>query len=373
MIKKILLSLLGLLVLTVFVGTLWFLYERSQTPPEVFETRAPFTASIVKKAVATGSLVPRREIDIKPQVSGILDEIYVEPGGKVGKGDLIAKITIVPDIGTLAAAESRLDRARIRLEDAQIEHRRNRQLAADGLISEVTLRTFELKLAEASQEVDAAEDSLAVIREGARRQAAAATNTLVRATAAGMVLEVPVEPGDSVIEANTFNDGTTLATVADMDEMVFEGKVDESEVGKLREGMALELTVGAIEDERFPAVLEYIAPKGVEENGAIQFEIRAALGGRDGSFLRANYSANADIVLARRDDVLAVEESWLQFDDGGQPYVEVEVAPQSFERRPVQTGLSDGITIEVLDGLAEADRIKDPNSAAANGGAGGGG
>jgi HlyD family secretion protein len=364
MMRKIVLALVGLVMLGLFAGTLVFLWKRSQTPPVVWETREPFTATIVKKAVATGSVVPRREIAIKPQVSGIVDELYVEPGAKVAQGDLIARITIIPDIGSLAAAESRLERARIQLENAEIEHRRNRRLADDGLIAEATFRTFELALAEARQEVEAADDSLAVIRKGARKQAATATNTLVRATAAGMVLEVPVERGDSVIEANTFNDGTTIASVADMDEMVFEGKVDESEVGKLREGMALELTVGAIEDRRFDATLEHIAPKGVEENGAIQFEIRAALGEHDDSFLRANYSANADIVLARRDEVLAVQESWLQFDDG-QAYVEVESAPQQFERRDVATGLSDGITIEVLDGLGTGDKVKDPNSAGA--------
>ena len=232
----------------------------------------------------------------------------------------------------------------------------------DGLISASDFQNYDLALKNAKEELSAAEDNLALIREGARKKAGRTTNTLVRATVPGMVLEVPVEEGDSVIEANTFNDGTTVATVADMDEMIFEGKVDESEVGKLREGMDLELTIGAIEEERFNANLEYIAPKGVEENGAIQFEIRAALELRPDVFVRANYSANADIVLDRREDVLSIQESWLQF-DGDQPYVEVETAPQTFERRDVETGLSDGITIEILSGLTQEDKVKDPNSA----------
>ncbi len=203
-----------------------------------------------------------------------------------------------------------------------------------------------------------------LIREGPRKKSVYTTNTLVKATASGMVLEVPVEEGDSVIEANTFNDGTTIATIANMDEMIFEGRVDESEVGKLREGMELLLTVGALETENFRADLEYIAPKGVEEDGAIQFEIRAAMELKDDVFVRANYSANADIVLDRRDDVLAIQESWLQFDDDG-AFVEVETGDQEFEIRRIDTGLSDGIQIEIVSGLSESDRIKDPNSGTA--------
>lgn len=366
MMKRIFLSLVGLALVVAFAGTLYFLWKKSEKPPAVYATNPPFKATIIKKAVASGSVLPRREIAIKPQVSGIVQELYVEPGRQVKRGDLLAKVAIVPNLASLSAADARLAKAKIALENAETEHRRNRQLLADGLIAQATYDTYDVALRQAREEVAAAEDNLAVVREGVRKEAAATSNTLVRATASGMVLEVPVEEGDSVIEANTFNDGTTVATVADMDEMVFKGKVDESEVGKLREGMDLLLTIGAIEGERFDAVLEYIAPKGVEEEGAIQFEIRAAmkLGGAGDNFIRANYSANADVVLARRDDVLAVQESWLQFDNGT-PYVEVETAPQQFERRDLETGLSDGITIEVVSGLAETDAVKDPASAGA--------
>ena len=364
--RKILLSLLGLVLLAVFAGTLWFLYKKSEKPPVVYATHSPSRATIIKKAVATGSVLPRREIAIKPQVSGIVQELHVEPGDQVKKGDLIAKVAIIPNLAGLSGAESRVAKAKIALENAEIEHRRNQELFAQELISRATFDTFDVALKQAREEVNAAEDNLAVVREGAQKATAASSNTLVRATASGMVLEVPVEVGDSVIEANTFNAGTTIASVADMDEMIFKGKVDESEVGKLREGMDLLLTIGAIEGERYDATLEYIAPKGVEENGAIQFEIRAALKKKDGNFIRANYSANADIVLARRDDVLAVQESWLQFDDGT-PYVEVETAPQKYERRKIETGLSDGITIEVVSGLTADDKVKDPGSAPVGG------
>ncbi|MFQ5349822.1 MAG: efflux RND transporter periplasmic adaptor subunit [Thermoanaerobaculia bacterium] len=364
MLKKILLILLAVVLVAGFAGTFWFLWAKSQEEPVVWATEMPFTTEIVKKTVATGAVVPRKEIDIKPQVSGIVREIYVEPGEIVADGDLIAKVGIVPDMISLSNAENRVNQAEINLENAETEYKRNRQLFEEGVTSEAAYKIYDLDLKRAREELAASEDSLAVIREGARKKAKYTTNTLVRATAAGMVLDVPVEEGDSVIEANTFNDGTTIATVADMDEMIFEGKVDESEVGKLREGMELLLTVGAVETETFTAALEYIAPKGVEEEGAIQFEIRAAVNLKDGVFVRANYSANADIVLDRRDETLAIQESWLQFDDQG-AYVELETGDQQFERRTVETGLSDGINIEVVSGLSEGDRVKDPNSASA--------
>ncbi len=361
MLKKVLFSLLGIALLASFAGTLYFLWAKSQEEPVVYETNRPFVASIVKKTVATGSVVPRKEVAIKPQVSGIIDRIYVEPGDIVKRGDLIAKVTIIPNMVSLSGAENRLSRSRISLENAETEYQRNRQLFQEGVVSEATYRVWEIELKNAKQEVLAAEDNLAVIREGARKKSAYAGNTLVRATASGMVLEAEVEEGDSVIEANTFNDGTTIATVADMTEMIFEGNVDESEVGKLREGMELLLTVGAVEKEQFRASLEYIAPKGVEEEGAIQFQIRAAMDLKENIFVRANYSANADIVLDKRDDVLAIQESWLQFDDEG-TFVEVETGDQEFELRRVETGLSDGLVIEILTGLTEEDRVKHPGS-----------
>lgn len=365
MIKKLLLALLALSMLAAFGGTLYFLYSKSQEEPMVWSTNTPFTADITRKTVATGSVVPRREVDIKPQVSGIIRDLLVEPGQIVSEGDMIARVTIVPDMISLSNAENRLNRATIDLGNAEREQKRNRQLFDQGVISEAAFTVYVTDLERAREELQASEDNLALIREGSRKKTKFTTNTLVKATASGMVLEVPVERGDSVIEANTFNDGTTIATVADMDEMIFEGQVDESEVGKLREGMELLLTVGAIESERFKADLEYLSPKGVEKEGAIQFEIRAAIELKDEIFVRANYSANADIVLDRRKNVLAIQESWLQFGDDGKPFVEVEVAEQQYEKREIETGLSDGITIEILSGLSETDLIKDPNSAAA--------
>ena len=355
--KKILGIVIGVVVLTLFGGTVYFLWAKSQKPETVFQTESPKKATIIKKAVATGAVVPRQEVEIKPRVSGIVEEIYVEPGRPVKNGDLIVRIRVVPDMVNLAGAQDRVARAEIALDNAEKEYERNKSLNAQGLISAATFQPFDAAWKNAQAEVAAARENMDLIEKGISRSAGSVTNTLVRSTINGMVLEVPVEVGHSVIETNNFNAGTTLATVADMDDMIFKGKVDESEVGKLKTGMALVLTIGAIQEQQLNARLEHIAPKGVEQEGAIQFEIRAALVKQSDVVVRANYSANADIVLDRRDSVLAINESLLQF-EGDKKFVEVETAPQKFEKREVTTGLSDGIQIEVVSGLTESDKIK---------------
>lgn len=369
--KKVLGILLAIAFAALVVGTGVFLWKKSQKKPVVYATAAPTRTDIVHKTVATGSVVPRKEILVKPQVSGIVEELHVEAGEQVERGELIAKVRVIPNMVQLSSGESRVNRAKIALSDARRELERRQRLFADGTIAEAELQSAEIAAQQAEEELAAAEDNLEIVRKGTSGRVASASTTLVRATISGTVLEVPVEVGSSVIEANNFNDGTTIASIADLGDMIFEGKVDESEVGKLREGMALELTIGAVPDRKLAATLEHIAPKGIEEEGAIQFEIRAALAPQSDVFIRANYSANADIVLDRRDGVLAIDEGLLQF-DGEQPYVEVETAPQVFERRDIVTGLSDGLQIEVVSGLSEEDRVKNPNPDLAAGAAGNG-
>ena len=355
--KRVLTVLLVLIALGVFGGTIWYLWQKAHKPPVVFRTDSAVVTDIVKKTVATGSVIPRKEVAVKPQVSGIVEAIAVEPGQIVRRGDLLARIRVVPDTAALAAAESRVTQARLKAADTARDVEQQQRLHADGLVAERDLRQALLAHNTAREELAAAEDYLEVIRRGVAARSGDASNTLVKATIDGMVLEVPIKEGTSVIESNTFNDGTTIASLADMDELIFEGKVDESEVGKIRPGMDILLTIGALEPARFRAVLEYIAPKGVEENGAIQFKIRAALRESGDALIRANYSANADIVLDRREQVLALKESLLQF-DGEKAFVEVETAPQRFERREIRTGLSDGILIEIVEGLTKDDRVK---------------
>lgn len=354
--KLILFGAVGLTAL-VFIGTAVFLYAKSLESPVVYRTEQPFVTDIVKKTVATGKITPRREIAIKSQVSGVVETIFVQPGQRVDKGDLLAKIEIIPDMERLNSAELQLETARINLKNAERELERVRKLFAQKLVSETELNKYELDYALQKETASSAIDNVALIREGASKKTGMISNQ-VKATADGTVLDVPVKEGTFVIETNTFNEGTTIASIADMTDMIFEGRVDESEVGKLREGMELVLNIGAVE-EPFNAQLEYISPKGVDDQGTIKFEIRAALKLGEGHGLRAGYSANADIVLDRRKAVRAINERNLIF-DGGKTWVEVEVAMQQFERREVRTGLSDGINIEILNGLDENEHIKVP-------------
>lgn len=356
--KRVIPLLLVVLVIGgVFVGTLWFLYQKSQAKPVVFETTSPEITDIIKKTVATGALVPREEVEIKPRVSGILHKIHVEPGQKIARGDLIAEVTIIPNMADLNRAESQVRSARIAFDNARRELDRHKSLFQQQVISEAELAKFKVDHELKKQELDAAISNVQIVKEGATRKTGKQANTQVRSTVEGMVLDVPVREGASVIESNSFNPGTTIAAIADMGDMIFQGQVDESEVGKLHEGLALAIKVGALEDQALEGTLEYIAPKGVESEGVIQFEVKAAIKPKEGVFIRAGYSANADIVLDRKDQVLAINEALLQFEEG-KAYVEVETGPQTFERRDVEVGLSDGINIEIKSGIDKDAKIK---------------
>ena len=347
-------------VVGIFIFTIYFLYNKSQAKPVVYETATPIVTNIIKKTVATGSVIPRKEIEIKPKVSGIIEEIYVEEGKIIHNGDRIAKVRIIPDMINLNNAESRVNRAKISLENAQQNFNRQKDLYDKNVVPKTDFETYELQYKNAQEELLAAENNLELIQRGQTKKSGESTNTIITSTIDGMILDIPVEIGNSVIESNTFNAGTTVANVADMGEMIFEGKVDESEVGKIRTGMDLILTIGAINDISFHAILENISPKGVEENGAIQFEIKAAIDLIDTVFVRAGYSANADIVLDRRDSVLSISEGLLKFENDS-AYVEIETTPQTFEKRFIKTGLSDGINIEILSGITKDDKIKKQN------------
>jgi HlyD family secretion protein len=359
MIRKIFRYFFWTLLVGIFVWTIVFLYKKSEQPPVVYQTMTPFDTVIVKKTVATGSVIPRKEVNMKSQVSGIIEKLFVIAGQEIRQGDVIAKVKIIPDMLNLANAENRLNQAKISYDNAKQEYERSESLFKQNVIAKADFQPYELKLKSTQEEMAAAENNLQLIREGVTRSAGSATNTLIRSTISGMVLDVPMKEGSSVIESNTFNEGTTIASVANMGEMIFEGKVDESEVGKIREGMDLVLTIGAIDKESFAATLEYIAPKGITENGAIQFLIRAALSKSKGTFLRAGYSANADIILAKKEKAFSIPESVLLFDKE-RTYVEVETGKDTYEKRYIKTGLSDGINIEVLEGLKPTDRIKIP-------------
>ncbi len=355
--KKVV-KIIGLtLLLAVFIGTLVFLYKKSQPKIEIFEIQNVQVRDIIKKTVATGSVIPRKEIEIKPQVSGIVEKIFIVAGQKIKNGDVIARVKIIPDMVNLNNAESRVNRAKLTLEDARIDFDRQTTLFGKQVTSKEEFQKAKLTFNSAKEEAEAAENNLELIRKGVTKNSATTTNTLIRSTIEGMVLDVPVKEGFSVIQANTFNAGTTIGIIADMNDMIFQGKVDETEVGKIKEGMNIELTIGAIATEKFNAVLKYIAPKGLIDNGAIQFDIKADVKLNENQFIRSGYSANANIVLEKRDSVLSIPEGLLKFEKDT-AYVEIETTPQKFEKRLVKTGISDGINMEIISGLSKSDRLK---------------
>ncbi len=339
------------------IYTVDFLYKKEQTAEAFYRTQTASNGDIVLKTVASGSIQPRHEILIKPQVSGIVRVVHIEAGDIVKSGDVLAEVMIVPNMSALSSAENRLSRAQITLDDANRTYERNSALFEQGVLSEMDLQRDEISLKQAKEELLSAEDNMRIVKEGVTARGESASNTLVRSTIDGMVLDVPIKKGNSVIEANNFNDGTTIASVADMQDLIFVGKIDESEVEKLHKGMDIQLTIGAIEDEFYPASLEHISPKGVEESGAIQFEIKAAVLLEEGQFLRAGYSANAEVVLDKRTSVLTVSEMLVQY-QGSHPYVEVETAPNTYEKRDVELGLSDGLSVEIISGITVEERIK---------------
>lgn len=357
--KKVVTIIVLLVIVALFGGSLYYLYQKNQESPEVFKTETPTTQTIVKKTMATGTLVPREEVDIKPNISGVVDRLFVKAGDNVEVGDMIAQLKVVPNITNLNSAKNQVRQSKINLENEKKVFSRQKELYEKGVISENDFDLAKNSYDNSLQTVKAAEENLEIISTGTTQDAGNAATTEIKARISGMVLDVPVEVGNQVIEANNFNEGTTIATIAKTDDMIFQGKVDESEVGKIKEGLPLEITVGAIEDETFNAILDYISPKGTEENGAVQFDIEGSLKETKGIFIRAGLSANASIILERSTDVLAISESLVQFEkETKEPFVEIEVGDQQFEKKMVELGLSDGINVEVISGVEESDKIK---------------
>ncbi len=357
--KKTVTIIILLIIVVVFGGSLYYLYQKNQENPVIYETEQATTETIIKKAVATGSIVPKEEVLIKPNISGIIEEIYIEAGDQIKSGDLIAKIRVVPNVSSLQSAQNAVETAKIGLDNQDKVYNRQKELFDKGVISANEFDGVDVSYKQAKQTYESAKQNYQIVRTGTARGLGSVANTLIRSTVTGMILEVPVKAGNQVIEANNFNDGTTIATIADVGDMIFEGKVDESEVGKIKENLPLEITVGAIENKKFDAVLDYIAPKGKEENGAIQFEIKGTLDKKDTTFIRAGLSANASIILAKADSVMALKEALIQYDTKTKkPFVEILTGEQQFENKNIELGISDGINVEIKSGINKDDKVK---------------
>lgn len=360
--KKYFKFIVAAIIALIFIGTFVFLYVKSLPQPVAYSEFTPKIADIRKTTVVTGKIEPRNEVAIKPQISGIISELLKEAGNTVKEGEVIAKVKVIPDMGQLSSAQSRLRLANINVKQARTDYEREKVLYDKGLVSADEYDKIAQAYRQAKEEVAAAEDNLQVVRDGVSKSNASASSTLVRSTITGVILDIPVKVGNSVILSNTFNDGTTIASVADMNDLIFRGNIDETEVGRLVTGMPMKLSIGALQDKTFEASLEYISPKAVDNNGANQFEIKAAVKVADSKNIRSGYSANAEIVLAQAKNVLTIPESAIEF-EGNDTYVYVvkgEGDEKTYERRKVTTGLSDGINIEIKKGLTQKDRIRGP-------------
>ena len=360
--KKYRKLIIAAIIALIFIGTFVFLWQKSQPKEIVYNEFTPKTESIQKTTIITGKIEPRNEVNVKPQISGIISELYKEPGDYVSAGDVIAKVKVIPDMGQLSSAEARVRLADINLQQAKIDFEREKNLYEQKLVSADEFDKVKKTLNQAKEEVVAAQDALQVVRDGVSQSNAKASSTLIRSTISGVILDVPVKVGNSVILANTFNDGTTIATVANMNDLIFRGNIDETEVGQLVNGMSMKITVGALQDLKFDANLEYISPKATESNGANQFEIKAAVKLAEGGKIRSGYSANAEIVLAAAEKVLSIPESAIEF-SGDSTFVYVikgDGKQKTYERTAVTTGLSDGVNIEIKKGLTLKDKVRGP-------------
>ncbi len=359
-VQKILRTILLTLIGAAVIGTFYFLWKKAQPVITVYEIVQPTRDTVETKTVATGNVEPRYEVAIKPQISGIIAGLKKEAGQMVQEGEIIATIKVIPEMVQLNSAESRVNIATLSLQQVNEIYKRDEQLFNQGVIAREEFEQSKTNYLKAVEEKENAQSALEIIRDGIAKNSNVASTTQIRSTITGMILDIPVKEGNSVIQANNFNDGTTIATVANMNDMIFKGNVDETEIGRIHEDMPIKLTIGAIENRTFDAQLEYVSPKGVDKNGAIQFEIKAAISIPENAFIRAGYSANAEIVLKRADDVLTIPESCVEF-QGDSAFVQLlkaEQPQQLFERHPVKVGLSNGIKIEIKEGLTLNDKIR---------------
>ncbi|WGD35424.1 efflux RND transporter periplasmic adaptor subunit [Olleya sp. YS] len=361
--KKIIKIIIVVVLILALVWVLKYFKDSNEKSVEDFKTAEPFYTSINTKTVATGKLNPEEEVELKPQISGIIDKILVEEGDIVKKGDVIAKIRVVPNEQSLVGASGQISTAKLSYNNAKTLYDRNKKLFDKGVISRQDFENSELALNQAKETLNQAQNNYQIIKRGSLSGGGSA-NTNIVALIPGTILEIPVREGDQVIESNNFNAGTTIATIADMSKMIFEGKVDEAEVGKLEEGKEIKVILGAINEKEFPAKLTFVAPKGMEENGAVQFTIKADVDVEPSTKIRAGYSANAEIEMESRDSTLVIKESLLQFNRiTEKPFVEIEKEEGKFEKQNVELGLSDGINVEITEGVKEGDKIKVWNKA----------
>jgi HlyD family secretion protein len=357
--KRVFKYIILFLIAAVLIGTFVFLFKKSRPQEVKYQELTATRTDIARTTVITGKIVPRNEVNIKPQINGIIAEIFKEAGQTVEKGEVIARLTVIPDMNSLSAAQSRVRLSDINLKQVETNYDRDKALYDKKLISAEEFEKAQQSLSQAREERAAAQEALEVIRDGVSSSNATTSSTLIRSTISGLILDIPVKVGNSVIQANTLNDGTTVATVANMKDLIFEGQIDETEVGALYESMPLKISIGALRDFICEASLEYISPKAVESNGSNQFSVKAAVVVDDSYTIRSGYSANAEIELEKLNNVLSIPESALEFVNE-KTYVYVKQADNKYKNTLVETGISDGVNIEIKSGISEGDIVRGP-------------
>ncbi len=344
------------LVALVFIGTFAYLFQRSKPKEVKYQELSPASGDIVRSTVVTGKIQPRDEVNVKPQINGIVAELYKEAGQTVQANEVIAKLKVIPDMSQLSSAQSRVRLAELNLKQAQTDYNREKALYDQNLVSAEEFDKVRQSLRQAQEENAVAKETLEIVRDGVSSSNKSGSTTLVRSTIAGLILDVPVKVGNSVTMSNTFNDGTTIATVANMEDLIFDGNIDETEVGRVHTGLPVKITVGALQNLSFDAVLEYISQKATTSAGANLFEIKASVKVPGDVTIRSGYSANAEIVLQEVHDVMTIAESAIQY-EGDDTFVFV-VENGEYVKRPVTTGLSDGVNIEIVSGLEMDDKVR---------------
>ena len=373
--KKAIYILLALIFAVALFSGISYLVKSNSKENEVFLTRKPMLQDMEDKVMATGKIVPREEIEIKPNMSGIIDKILVKEGDKVTMGQLIATLKIVPSVSQVNAAQQDVQNANLQINNAkanlatqQQQFNMQQRLYNQGVISkqefltaQQNLLSMQNQLKNANQQFQTAQKNLQIARTGVADGLQSLATTQIRSKANGTVLEVPVKVGYQVIEANQFNAGTTICSVADLNSLIFEGKIDEAQAGKIKEGMEMKVIIGALQNKKFPGKVTMIAPKGKDESGTIKFPIEGDVFNPNNEYIRAGFSANGEIVLSSQKNALLLDESLIQYEkDKGtdKPFVEVKQPNGSFKKTYVKLGASDGINVQILSGIDKNADVK---------------
>ena len=360
--KNVFKSVLWALVAAFVILTFYFLWRQSRPAAETYELLEPMERTICQSSIATGQIQPRRVVNVKPRITGILTQINVKVGQEVKTGDIIAKVSVIPDMGSYNEALSAVEASKLRLEEAQRDYARTEALFQGDVVSREEFEKVEHRLSLAKTEADKAQSALDIILYGSSQRSGSVNTTIVKATMSGQVIDLPLKQGASVVSTSPYSEGTTIATIADVSDMIFDGKIDETEIDRLSVGIPARITVGSSLDRHITGTLEEISSMGVKESGTVMFSLTASVDSDDGTTeLRAGYSANAEFITAQADNVISIEETAVSFEDGGTyvyKLVSSDRKAQKFERIPVKTGLSDGIYIEIKEGVTKDMKLR---------------